>query len=144
MRARMMGRCLFLPFDPLATLVGRFVLRSGDSRDLKGDFSFLMEAVFELERSRYEDQGRGHLMVHDATSQGEDFYPMAFIAPDWTRLPVWYGRDPEIVRDRMLRGRRVVILWRLVASAPRTGAVPNAPGITMNVSRPSYDPTRAW
>ena len=140
---RSLGRGLFIPFDPLATLVGYLVLRSGDSRDLEGEFAEDMRRDLMTEQAAFEEHGRARLVVHDSTCRGEDFYPMVFFGSGYRRLPAWVGYDREVHRTRLFRGTPVTIAWRMVARAPATGATPNAPGARLNVPRGQYDPTRA-
>ena len=50
---------------------------------------------------------------------------MAFLAPRFYRLPSWMGYDESLQASRSIGDRGVLILWKMVARVPPTGATPN-------------------
>ena len=85
-RARMMGRGLFMPFDPLVSLVGYVFLRSADSRDYAGESGDeVRDHVNRFQAAAYRSFKT--IAVHDSVFRGEGFYPMAFLAPRFYQLP---------------------------------------------------------
>ena len=138
-----------MPFDPLVSLVGYVFLRSADSRDYAGESGAeVRDHVNRFQAAAYRSFKT--IAVHDSVFRGEGFYPMAFLAPRFYRLPSWMGYDESLQASWSIGDREVLILWRMVARVPPTGATPN-----VAVARPGgraegaqerlpFDPARAW